>query len=51
MISPDHSGVYHLPSPGVDQLLLLGAAVDKKIDKPADLGRQMMTMGIDSVHR
>ena len=30
---------------------MLGTAVDKKIDEPADLGRQMVTMRIDSVQR
>lgn len=51
MTLADRSGVGRLPSPGIDQLLLPGAALDKKIDESADFCRQMMTMRIDSIHR
>ena len=35
----------------IDQLLLLGAVVRKHVDESPDLGRQMMAMRIDRIHR
>jgi hypothetical protein len=35
----------------IDQLLMLGAMVRKKIDEAADLRRRMMAMRINRIHR
>jgi hypothetical protein len=45
------SFVRRLPSPGIDQPLLPGAAVDEDVDKSADFCRQMMAMRIDRADR
>jgi hypothetical protein len=36
-----------MPSPGIDQPLLPGTAIDEDVDKFADFCRQMMAMRID----
>ena len=38
-------------SVGVDQLLRFGAELHQRIDEGSDLGRQMMPMRVDRVHR
>ena len=49
--SSNESSVHRLPSPGIDQPLLPGTAVDEDVDKSADFGRQMMAMRIDRANR
>src|SRR5579859_6822350 len=49
--SSDRSGAYAVCSPGIDQPLLPGTAVDEGVDKSADFCRQMMAMRIDRADR